>query len=92
MAVRDEQSDEGDHDGRDRYPEPGALLSKYVHNCFAEYSNDGVPGSEFLIPGLRIRRKSTFRLQQVQGIPSARRDFGIFCDGLESVDAEGFDD
>lgn len=40
VAVGNEQSDDSDHNGCDRYPEPGPLLSKYVHGRCAEYSNE----------------------------------------------------
>jgi hypothetical protein len=62
-SVGDEQRKEGDGDGRDRYPKPSSLPAKEGHSCFAEYTNDGVPGSEFLTV--------IFRLSWRSGMPSA---------------------
>ena len=39
VAVGYEQRNEGDHDGCDRDPVPGSLLTKNTHGCLAEYSN-----------------------------------------------------
>ena len=46
LAVRDEQRKDGDGDGRDRYPEPRALMAKCFHwvSCWAKY----IKGANFL--------------------------------------------
>ncbi len=91
MAVRDEQSDEGDHDGCDRYPEPGTLLSKYVHSPGQSIAMTEFPSSAFLVMGLRLsRRTGPVACNEFSAFQRLGGDFGIFRDGLESVDAEGF--
>lgn len=91
VAMGDQQGNECNHDGRDRYPEPGALLSKNLHSCFAEYSNDGLSRFRGLCFAFEQVRRPEHDLQSKQCILRSASDFGIFRDGLESVDAEGFD-